>query len=153
MLLWLQGEEVCCYESSEECRTLHGDSGGWDQTPEICKFFTGCSQIDPMLWIIGANDVTQSILVLPSLYSHESRRFTYSKSRQFVCSHLFPAGMSDSQLGSTVKNEPNCFSQQTIICLLHLLVNISRSESDNSLLCCFIIILVFVFFLFDCVTR
>lgn len=143
--LWLQSEEVCCYEGSEECRTLHRDSGGWDQTPEICKFLGFCvvqSYITAIYFSQTVNDLCrwckQSASWFHFVCIHMKFRGSH-KSRECVSAHTY------SRLKPLTQ-----WKISTIVCSqkvesdFYLLINITRnrwfslksSPPGNSVLTC-----------------
>lgn len=113
--LWLQSEEVCCYEGSEECRTLHRDSGGWDQTPEICK----CVYISQTV-----NDLCcwrkHSTSWFHFVYIHMKCRGSH-KSRECVFAHTY------CRVKALTQNQPNCLFSKSRIWTLYLLINSTRN--------------------------
>lgn len=107
------------------------------------QFFTGYTQIDPKLGIIRANDEAQRTLVLLYVHVHMKHKGSHTVSHVSVFAHTCFRLTCLTHNGSTVKNEPKCFSQRSIICVVYLLINISRSESDHFPHVFFITILIF----------
>lgn len=155
--LWLQSEEVCCYEGREERRTLHRDSGGWDQTPEICKFLGFCL-VELFIYI---NIFLLGIHTHSSIYLY-LYRYIYLKLYPYIYPKLWMIYAVDANsvhpgfilfafiwnaevhishvsvylltlipgwnLWLTVKNQPNCLFSKSRIWTLYLLINITRNR-------------------------